>query len=82
MSMSPMSTTEAAEYLRLSTKTLERWRRECFGPPHVAVGGRRLYLRGDLDEWLLSHRVANARQDHGQESDANSQSLKKKSQDS
>jgi excisionase family DNA binding protein len=53
----PMSVSEAAEYLRISHQTLERWRRTKSGPPYVAVGGRRLYLRTDLDEWLHAQRV-------------------------
>lgn len=34
---------EAAEYLRRSVQTLERWRQQGEGPPFRMTGGRALY---------------------------------------
>jgi excisionase family DNA binding protein len=47
---------EAARYLRVSTRTLDRWRAEGIGPPSIKLpsGGRR-YRRADLDRWLAEH---------------------------
>lgn len=42
---------EAAALLRLSERTLERYRREGTGPPFCAFGRRRLYSRGDVFAW-------------------------------
>ena len=51
-----LTTVEAAEVLRLSPKTLERFRVEGTGPRyHKAGPGKRarvLYRRGDLIDWL------------------------------
>lgn len=51
-----MMTVEAAEYLRLSPRTLERMRVDGTGPKfHKAGPGKRarvLYRRSDLREWL------------------------------
>ena len=51
-----LTTTEAAAYLRLAPKTLERLRITAGGPPFLKAGpGKRarvLYRRGDLDAWL------------------------------
>ncbi|WP_019593009.1 helix-turn-helix domain-containing protein [Thioalkalivibrio sp. ALM2T] len=43
---------QAAEYLRLSPRTLIRWRNMRKGPPWVKAGRRVIYRRGDLDAWL------------------------------
>ena len=46
----------AAKYLRVSPRTLERWRVEGTGPRYRKLGphkrSRVLYLRCDLDEFL------------------------------
>lgn len=51
-----LTTVEAAAYLRLSPRTLERFRVEGTGPPFRKAGGgkraRVLYLPADLDAWL------------------------------
>lgn len=51
-----LTTTEAAAYLRLAPKTLERFRITAGGPPFLKAGpGKRarvLYRRSDLDAWL------------------------------
>ena len=45
---------EVAEYVGLSWKTIERW--EDKGLPSYDVGGRILYLRREVDDFILSHR--------------------------
>lgn len=61
-----LTTSEAAQYLRLSSPTLERLRCTGEGPPYVKLGpGKRsrvVYRRADLDDWL-----------HGQRRDSTSQ---------
>lgn len=43
---------EAARVLRLSERTLQRYRREGGGPRYRRLGARRLvYARADLDAW-------------------------------
>ena len=57
------NTTEAAEYLGVSTSFLAIARMEggrdqrTPGPAFVKVGRRVLYLKSDLDSWLARHRV-------------------------
>lgn len=48
---------ETAEHLRLSERTLERWRVSGSGPVFVKLGRRVLYRQSDLDEWIASHLV-------------------------
>ena len=47
---------EAAEYLRISPKTLERWRVDGSGPQFFKAGpglrSRVLYRQSDLENWL------------------------------
>jgi hypothetical protein len=43
--------TEAAELLRISARTLERFRLEGRGPQFRAFGRRRLYAKADLIAW-------------------------------
>ena len=52
---------EAAEYLRLSPRTLEKWRARGEGPSFCPLGGKGLrphvrYMREDLLNWLRSRR--------------------------
>ncbi|MCG5534180.1 helix-turn-helix domain-containing protein [Halorhodospira sp. 9621] len=48
----PMTTLEAAEYLSVTRRTMERWRSQRIGPRWVKPGGKCLYRRSDLDAWL------------------------------
>lgn len=48
---------EAAELLRLSERTLERWRVVGGGPVFCKLGKRVLYRRADLEKWIASHVV-------------------------
>ena len=45
---------EAAAYMRLSPRTLERHRVEGTGSRFVKLGRRCLYRRSDLDDWAAS----------------------------
>ena len=42
---------EAAELLRLSRRTLQRWRQEGLGLPFRRFGGLVRYARSDIDAW-------------------------------
>lgn len=48
---SHMTTREASAYLRLSTRTLERYRQEMTGPCLIRLGRRVFYDKVDLDQW-------------------------------
>ena len=47
---------ETAKLLRVSARTLQRWRLTGDGPPFCAFGGRRLYGRGDVMSWAEAQR--------------------------
>lgn len=59
---SPLSDTltprEAAEFLKRSAVTLERWRRLRAGPPFYRIQNRVVYRAGDIAAWLAAQRVA------------------------
>jgi predicted DNA-binding transcriptional regulator AlpA len=48
---------EAAAFLRLSERTLERWRLTGDGPRWVKAGRRVLYRAADLEAWIASRVV-------------------------
>jgi excisionase family DNA binding protein len=48
---------EAADYLRLSKRTLERLRVSGFGPKFVKCGRSIRYRQSDLEEWIVSRTV-------------------------
>lgn len=48
---------EAADYLRLSTRTLERLRCSGLGPKYVKLGRSIRYQRDALDEWIAERVV-------------------------
>lgn len=50
-------TREAAHYLRVSERTLIRWRGLRVGPAWTKAGQRVLYRQGDLDAYLNAQRV-------------------------
>jgi excisionase family DNA binding protein len=53
-----LTTHEAAEYLRLSTRTLERLRVSGLGPKYFLCGSRSIrYRPADLNEWIASRVV-------------------------
>ena len=44
---------EAAEYLGISKKTLQRWRFDHKGPAYAKLNGKLIrYHQADLDEWM------------------------------
>lgn len=47
-----MTKHQAASYLCVTTRTVERWQHE--GLPYHRVGGKNLYRRAELDEWVES----------------------------
>ena len=47
---------ETAELLRISARTLQRWRLSGAGPPFCAFGGRRLYELDVVMSWAKSQR--------------------------
>jgi predicted DNA-binding transcriptional regulator AlpA len=51
-SMPLLNQREAADFLRLSQRTLERFRLTGDGPPYVKAGRRVAYRREDLDRWI------------------------------
>ena len=46
-----LTQSEAAEFLRVSVRSLERWRLEGIGPPYRRFGRRVVYERDDLLTW-------------------------------
>jgi hypothetical protein len=55
--MTLLTQREAALALRLSERTLERFRVTGFGPPFCKLGRRVLYRADDLDRWITSRVV-------------------------
>lgn len=45
---------ETAEFLRVSVRTVQRWRVTGAGPPFRAHGRRILYAASDLENWSAS----------------------------
>lgn len=58
--LSNLTAAEAAEYLRTSQRTLIRWRNARTGPAWAKVGGKVLYRRAALDDYLDAHTVQTA----------------------
>ena len=56
-----LSTREAAEYLGLSSRTLDRYRVSGEGPVFHRFGRRVRYTRADLDAWAKARRREGAR---------------------
>ena len=57
---------EAAEYLGLSVRTMNRYRVTGDGPPYYRLGGRVRYVRAELDEWVTgSRRTSTSDEDPG-----------------
>lgn len=53
-----LTTREAADYLRLSPRTLEKKRIHADGPPYCKLGSRVVYSRAALDEWVAAQTVS------------------------
>lgn len=53
MSSNLLTPKEAAEYLKVSEKTLEGWRRADVGPKFYRLGSHRVrYFKSDIESWL------------------------------
>jgi predicted DNA-binding transcriptional regulator AlpA len=51
-----LTAAETANYLRVSTETLLRWRAHAFGPKFSKLGRRILYDIAEIDRWLSDRR--------------------------
>jgi hypothetical protein len=49
-----MDVEETADLLRRPVGTLRQWRVRRFGPPARLIGGRLLYKRADVVDWIES----------------------------
>ncbi len=58
MDIEVLTTSEAAQYLRLGKPTLDRFRITGEGPSFCKLGGAVRYRRADLDEWLERRLIA------------------------
>jgi len=50
-----MTKAQAAEFLGMSERTLQRRHSEGVGPPRIKVGGKILYFEDSLIRWLKAH---------------------------
>ena len=66
-----LTTEEAAEYLRLSPRTLERYRVTGEGPRFLKVGRRVFYRQSAFDHWL-KNKTRKSTSDPGPDSDSDS----------
>lgn len=51
-----LTTAELAKRWRMTTRTLERWRAEPYGPTWHHIGGKILYLQDDVLAYEERHR--------------------------
>ena len=58
-----LNTRQAADFLGLSTRTLDRFRVSGDGPVFHRFGGRVRYSRPDLESWAASRRRASTSDD-------------------
>lgn len=58
------SNTEAADFLRLSPRTLEKLRVIGGGPPYRKLGRRVVYALADLEEWAARRRCESTSDPH------------------
>ena len=49
-----MCTKQAADYLKVSYRTLQNWRSAKVGPPYNRIGGLIRYRQSDLDEFVVT----------------------------
>ena len=68
-----LTTEEAARYLTLSPRTLERYRVTGEGPRFLKIGRRVVYRRCDLDAWL-KNKIRRSTSDPGPDADSHSDS--------
>ena len=53
-----LTTTQVAETLGISGRSLERWRLTGSGPKFIRVGKSVRYASGDISSWLATRRFA------------------------
>ena len=46
-----MNTRQAAEFLTVSSGTLQNWRSKKYGPPYHKLGGRVIYFTDELEKY-------------------------------
>ena len=56
-----MTPDQAASFLGISDRTLSRWHLQRVGPPRIKIGGRVLYRREALLDWLIKNEQAPVR---------------------
>ncbi len=52
-----MNTRAAAKYMGVAAGTLEQWRCKGKGPAYIRVGGKIVYARSTLTDYLRRHTV-------------------------
>jgi excisionase family DNA binding protein len=62
-----LSTVEAAKYLQMSRRTLEKFRVTGGGPPYHKLGRLVRYLLRDLDKWIARGRRTSTSDPGGQD---------------
>jgi predicted DNA-binding transcriptional regulator AlpA len=50
-----LSQRQAADFLCLSQRTLERWRVTGTGPAYAKLGRRVAYRQADIEAWITAH---------------------------
>ena len=58
---------EAADFLRISPRTLEKWAVTGQGPPFFKIGSRTAYSLDDLVTWLLERQRTSTTEARGAE---------------
>lgn len=56
-----MTTAEASRYVGVAQSTLRTWRHNQTGPASFALGGKVVYDRTDLDDWLAAEKAKSVR---------------------
>jgi predicted DNA-binding transcriptional regulator AlpA len=51
-----LRTPQAAEYLGISTSSMEKMRMRGDGPPYAKLGRLVIYAMNDLDAWVKAHK--------------------------
>ena len=65
---------EAAAMLGVSTRTLQRWHKQGFGPRR-SIGKRFYYIKSEIQEWIASHGRGGKRSDSSERSLKNTNSI-------
>ena len=53
-----LTESDAADYLGISKKTLQRWRFDHKGPAYAKLNGKLIrYHQADLDEWMAQQTI-------------------------